>query len=113
MGFIQPKKLRRDEIFPGVLSRLCTGDNVMLSFVEMQEGSEVPDHAHPEEQAGYMLEGKLRLRIGDDERVIGPGEVYIVPGNVSHSATVVEGPMRVLDIFGPPRDDYRAKIDGA
>lgn len=111
MAFIQPSKLPRDEIFPGVISRLSTGDNVMLSFVEMQEGFEVPDHAHPEEQAGYMLEGKLRLRIGDDERVIGPGEAYIVPGNVSHSAKVVEGPMRVLDIFGPPRPDYRAKID--
>ena len=74
MPFIQPGELKRHEIFPGVISGLTTGEHGMLSFVEMQQGTELPEHAHPEEQAGYMLAGKLRLRIGAQERIMQPGD---------------------------------------
>jgi len=112
MPFFDVGSLPLTELFPGVGSRLFTGEQVMCSFVEMALGDVVPDHSHPEEQAGYMLEGKLRLRIDGEEKVMGPGDAYLVPANVQHSAEVVEGPMRVLDIFGPPRPDYRAKMEG-
>lgn len=109
MPFYQPKDIPKVELFEGALSALVTGDHVMLSFLEMDEGAEVPEHSHPEEQAGLMLEGELLLRIGDEEKLISPGEAYIVPSGVAHSGHVVRGPMRILDIFGPPREDYRAK----
>ena len=112
MPFFDVDSLPLTELFPGVRSRLFTGDQVMCSFIEMALGDVVPDHSHPEEQAGYMLEGKLRLRIDGEEKVMAPGDAYLVPANVRHSAEVVEGPVRVLDIFGPPREDYRAKMEG-
>lgn len=108
MPFIEFENIPKCELFPDAWSALASGENIMLSFLEMAEGAEVPEHAHPEEQAGMVIVGRLRLRIGDEEKVIGPGQAYIVPPDVAHSGLVLEGPLRVLDIFGPPREDYRA-----
>ena len=112
MPFIDFEHVPKHELFPNAFSALVSGEHLMLSFLELAEGADVPEHAHPEEQAGIVMEGKLQLRIGDEEKVLAPGQAYIVPPNVLHSATVIEAPLRVLDIFGPPRADYQAKIDG-
>ena len=40
----------------------------MLSFLDMAEGSEVPEHSHPHEQAGLVLSGELQFRIGSEEK---------------------------------------------
>jgi quercetin dioxygenase-like cupin family protein len=48
----------------------------------------------------------MRLRIGDEERELGPGEGYSVPGGVTHAATGVTDVVAV-DSFHPVRDDYR------
>ena len=110
MPFIAPDRLNRTELFPGAMSGLVSGEHIMLSFLEMAEGAKVPEHAHPEEQAGIMLQGRLRLKIGDEEKVMAKGDAYIIPPNVTHSGMVEEGPMRIMDVFGPPRGDYLAKI---
>lgn len=110
MPFVLPDQLEKTEIFRGVFSGLVTGKNLMLSFLEMAEGEELPAHAHPEEQAGVVLEGRLFLRIGNMEGILEQGNGYIIPPGVVHSVRVEEGPMRVMDVFGPPRKDYLEKM---
>jgi len=55
--------------------------------------------------------GKLRLTIGDETRVVGPGSLFIIPPNVAHQATAIDGPATVLDVFGPVREDYAAQMN--
>ena len=57
------------------------------------------------------MEGRLRFRIGADEKVAGPGDAFIAPPNVVHEGEVIEGPCRVLDIFSPPREDYAERYN--
>ena len=78
----------------------------MLSYLEMDAEAEVPLHSHPHEQAGMLLKGKLQLTIGDETRVMEPGSMYLVPGGVPHRAVAIDGPVLVLDIFSPIREDY-------
>jgi quercetin dioxygenase-like cupin family protein len=99
------------ELFPGAQSGLVAGRQLMLSFLEMEAGAKVPEHSHPHEQAGLMLEGRLRFRIGGEERVLGPGDAFLVPPDMVHAGEVLEGPARVLDIFSPPREDYIEKYN--
>tara|TARA_B100000029_G_scaffold491200_1_gene551096 strand:+ start:450 stop:821 length:372 start_codon:yes stop_codon:yes gene_type:complete len=106
MPFINPAELSAVELFPKINSGLVAGENLMLSFLDMEEGAEVLEHSHPHEQAGLVLEGRLRFRIGGEEQVAGPGDAFIIPPNVVHWGVVEEGPARVLDIFSPPREDY-------
>ena len=106
MPFVNPGQLPRLELFPGIVGALVAGEKLMLSFLDLAEGAEVVEHSHPHEQAGLVLEGKLRFRIGDEEKVAGPGDAFIIPPNVVHWGVVEEGPAKVLDIFSPLRDDY-------
>ena len=106
MPFINPTELAAVELFPKINSGLVAGEHLMLSFLDMEEGCEVPEHSHPHEQAGLVLEGRLRFRIGKEERVAGPGDAFLIPPHIAHWGIVEKGPCKVLAIFSPPREDY-------
>lgn len=78
----------------------------MLSYLEMDDGAEVPLHSHPHEQGGVLLTGRMQLTIGDETRICEPGSLYLIPSNVPHRAVAVDGPATVLDVFSPIREDY-------
>ena len=106
MPFIQPSKLPQMELFAGIHGAIVAGEKLMLSFLELEPNAEVPEHSHPHEQAGLVLAGRLRFRIGSEERVVGAGEAFVIPSHAVHWGVVEEGPARVLDLFSPPRQDY-------
>lgn len=93
--------------FPGIEIRTTSGDQMMLSVVTLDAGSVVPEHAHPHEQMGMMISGKLEFTIGGITRVVEPGDLWRIPGNVAHSVRTLEGPAVALDVFHPIREDYR------
>ena len=95
------------EAVPGVLRRvLACGDNLMVVQFTIDEGAEVPAHSHPHEQTGYVVSGRMKFRIGDEVRELGPGDGYSVPGGVTHGAIGVTKVIAV-DSFNPVREDYR------
>jgi hypothetical protein len=53
-----------------------------------------------------VIEGEVTFRIGDEERVLGPGGTWRILGDTPHS--VVTGPRGavVIDVFAPARDDW-------
>lgn len=108
MPFIRMEDRALREIFPGVVIRTAYGRHLMMSFVDFQRaGAVVPDHSHPHEQMGMGLEGTFELVIDGEARTVRPGDVYLIPGGVVHSARSLDGPARALDIFHPVREDYR------
>ena len=111
MPFIDPSSLPQMELFTGAKAGLAAGERLMLSFLELAPGAEIPEHSHPHEQAGVVLAGRLRFRIGADERMAGPGDAFIIPPDVVHWGQVEEGPCRVIDLFSPPREDYLARYN--
>jgi quercetin dioxygenase-like cupin family protein len=95
------------EPVPGVRRRvLSCGEQIMVVQITIAAGAAVLAHSHPHEQTGHVVSGRMRLRIGDEERELGPGEGYSVPGGVTHAATGVTDVVAV-DSFHPVRDDYR------
>ena len=63
MPFISTDQLKQIELFPQAMSRIVAGENIMLSFLELEQDCVNPEHSHPHEQAGLILSGKLRFRI--------------------------------------------------
>lgn len=100
-------ELSRHDIFPGVRISTCAADKLMLSHVEMQPHSEVAEHSHPHEQVGMVLEGQAVFYVGGEERTMGAGDMYRIPGGVKHRVVTMDQPLRALDIFYPVREDYR------
>jgi quercetin dioxygenase-like cupin family protein len=95
------------ELFPGVRISVVSGEKLMLSRVEIAPDAVVPEHAHPHEQFGYVMQGEARFTIGGETRLLRQGDYYAIPGGVAHAVTAGSGGAVCMDIFAPPRDEYR------
>lgn len=93
-------------LFPGVEIRTTAGTGLMLSVVHFEPRSVVPEHSHPHEQMGVMISGRLEFTIGGQTRVLGPGDMWSIPGGVPHRVVALEEPAVALDVFHPIREDY-------
>ena len=100
-----------EEVKEGLGRRVVTGERMMLAHWYMVRGTVVPRHAHDNEQIAHVLDGALRLRLGDDEGeevIVRAGEVLHIPSGLPHSALALEDTL-VTDVFCPPRQDW---LDG-
>lgn len=91
---------------PGVKLREAHLDNVMVTFVEFEPNRKVPAHKHPHEQISLCIRGRLKMRVGEEIRILGPGEGMVVPANVEHEAESMEEPVTAYDSWSPIRKDY-------
>ena len=98
MPFINIDDYKPIELAPGAKARTPYGENIMLSFLELEEGSVIPMHHHHHEQAGMLLKGKMELTIGGRTRRYGPGDSYHIPAGVTHSAKFLSH-FRAIDVF--------------
>ena len=97
-----PRKLAE-----GVFSRVFFGEQVMLSIVTIEPHTEAPIHSHPNEQWGYLLEGEWeRIQEGKSARCVA-GDFWHTPGGAEHGGRTLEKGAVILDIFSPPREDYK------
>ena len=91
----------------GIDANIFPGENVMLSVVRVEPHSTGTIHSHPEEQWGVLLEGQC-TRIQNGEEVDATaGEFWCTPGGVSHGVRTGATGAVILDIFSPPRAEYK------
>ncbi len=105
-GFYNIDAIDPVTLVKGIDARFVTGSRIMFSFVHLEEGAIMPDHSHPHEQLGYVLQGTMILNIAGDERTLQPGDAYTIPGGVTHRAIGGPNGCLVLDAFNPPREEY-------
>jgi quercetin dioxygenase-like cupin family protein len=105
--FPTPDELGRHTIFPGVRIRTMAAEKMMISVVDLEPGAVVEEHAHPHEQIGLLLAGRATFWIGDEQKTLGPGEMWRIPGGVRHRVVALDEPVRALDVFHPVREEYR------
>ena len=93
-------------LWEGVIARRVQGERITLAVVELAPNAIVPEHRHPNEQNGLVIQGRVLFRCGDEERELGPGGTWRILGDVPHS--VVTGPdgAVLIDVFTPIREDW-------
>ena len=80
------------------------------------DGAPLP-HFHPnEEQFVLVMSGKANMVLGDETRVIGPGDLVHIPRNARHGIRVVEAPYVFFTVKSPAGDgdlnqDYNLNVD--
>ena len=107
--FIRFDATRAFELAAGVTGRPLFGERAMLNLVRFEPGATVPLHSHLHEQLGLVLEGMQVLVVDGAPHELGPLEAYVLPGGVEHSAYCGPDGALVLDIFAPPREEYRER----
>lgn len=85
--------------------RMIVGTKEMLVRWEFRKGAIAARHCHPHEQIVVMVEGKLKLVVGDAETIMDSKDIVVIPPNVLHEAEALEDTV-VIDIFSPPREDF-------
>lgn len=100
------------ELGPGLTTRIFPGDHSMLSIVSLAPNAEGTVHSHPQEQWGVLLEGSAVRIQGGEEFPVKAGDFWRTPGNVPHGIRAGADGARVLDIFSPPREEYRKPGSG-
>ena len=100
------------DLADGVRTRIFPGENVMVSVVHISPNRAGEIHSHPQEQWGVMLEGS-GVRIQDGvEHEVKSGDFWQTPGNIPHGFRGGPEGALILDIFSPPRDEYRKAGSG-
>jgi quercetin dioxygenase-like cupin family protein len=88
---ISEMEAKRSKVGPSE-SKSVAGELIKVGVVTYREGEGPPPHFHPnEEQFMYVLEGKMRMVLGDEEQIIEPGTLVHIPRNVRHGVCAVGG----------------------
>lgn len=87
---------------------LAYGKKTLMTEFLLQKGSILPRHAHPHEQTGYLVKGRIRLSIGPETYDVEKGDSWCIPGDVEHEAEIIEDAVAV-EVFSPVRKDYLPK----
>jgi len=68
-------------------------------------GYAIPFDAHPNEQTGNILSGRVRVLTRDSESELDPGDSYAIPAGIEHSIVILED-AEALQVFSPLRADF-------
>ena len=84
---------------------LVYGEKTLTCEFRLKKGSSLPRHAHPYEQTGYLVSGRMQLSIGEKTFEAGPGDSWCIPADVEHGAVILEDAV-AIEVFSPLRQDY-------
>jgi len=90
---------------------LAYGAKTLMMEFFIAQGRAIPGHAHPHEQTGYLVKGRIRLTIDQEAYEAGPGDSWSIPGGVEHGAEGLED-ARLIEVFSPVREDYLPPASG-
>jgi quercetin dioxygenase-like cupin family protein len=110
--FYQNKIEGFQKVLDGIeIKTLVYGEKMLLSEFRMKKGSALPMHAHPQEQTGRLIRGRILLSIGGEKSEMKPGDCWCVPGRTEHGAEILEDSI-AIEVFSPVREDYLKYFSG-
>jgi mannose-6-phosphate isomerase-like protein (cupin superfamily) len=70
-------------------------------FLFVLDGQTCPYHHHRvKHETFFVLKGRIRMKVGDDERVMAEGDLLAMPPGTGHSFTGI-GPALILEVSMP------------
>jgi quercetin dioxygenase-like cupin family protein len=107
-GAYRWEDLPREVARPGVQRCAVAVGDAMVVFNTCEPGMEVRPHSHAFAQIALITAGEAVFHVGTKRHEVRSGSVVIVPAGVVHSLEPTgRDPVENIDIFAPPRDDYR------
>jgi quercetin dioxygenase-like cupin family protein len=106
MYFQNLDELSEREIVAGYRARFIHTEKLTLAYWTVEAGAALPEHSHPHEQIANVLVGEFELTVAGESRILVPGQVAVIPGDVPHGGRAITD-CKLLDVFHPARDDYR------
>ncbi|MEE9274254.1 MAG: cupin domain-containing protein [bacterium] len=115
---IAEMKSKQGNINPAMSAKSVGGELMKAGIVTKPEGEGPPLHSHPnEEQFTLILSGKLHYILGEEDRIVEPGDLIHIPRNTNHRSRAVGGEAVFFTVKSPAQsgeldEDYN-KVEGA
>jgi quercetin dioxygenase-like cupin family protein len=90
----------------GLTAYLSQADTHQTLYMQFEKTVELPEHEHAD-QIGFVLEGKIELKIDGIQKTYTKGDRYHIPDGIKHSAKIHAG-YADITIFMQP-DRYKIK----
>jgi len=81
----------------------------MSGLTTLEPGQKTGVASHEAEEMYFILEGQARMRLGDEERTVGPETVIVIPSSVTHQIAAGSERVRFLWAQAPPPSEIAAK----
>jgi quercetin dioxygenase-like cupin family protein len=79
-----------------------TGGSFSLIQIEVKRGAEPPAHLHQrEDESYYVLEGRVKYYVGEEEIVVNPGDYIYLPKGLPHQFLILSPSARLLMWVSP------------
>lgn len=89
--FIDTSSLKTLEPLEGWKGKFFHTDEMSIMHYSVTAGAlPIPNHHHPNEEVWNILEGTFEVTIDGDTKVVGPGDVAVVPKHATHSLVALE-----------------------
>ena len=76
--------------YEGIYSKRLYTDTVWITMVTIGAGKASTEHNHPDEQTMLFHTGRVRAFVGENEYVVGPDDILIIPSYVPHHFEAIE-----------------------
>jgi len=80
-------------------------NNIMMAKIEFKQDAVGALHHHPHSQSTYVVSGIFELTIGDETRIIKPGDGFFAAPDIKHGVVCIKEGV-LLDAFSPVREDF-------
>ncbi len=67
----------------------------------LKAGETDPQQPHTEDEVYYVIDGKASIRVGNEDRPVGPGSIVYVAAKIEHRFHSIGEDLTVLVFFGP------------
>ena len=105
--FFDIKSLKGKKIIDGVDIKSVFLKGVMMTYMEFEPNSILPEHSHLHEQITFIIQGEMELDIDGNTKRLSEGEGAIIPSYVKHKARVFDKYTIAIDAWSPVREDYK------
>ena len=96
---------------PQLVSRQESSDKLYLEFLRVPDlslglyvlpaGGTDPQSPHTEDEVYYVVSGKAKIQVGEEDREVETGSIVYVAKNVEHRFHSIEEELKVLVFFAP------------
>lgn len=78
--------------------------DLSMGLYVLPKGGLDPQSPHTEDEVYYILSGRAKIQVGDEDRDVQAGSIVYVEKNVEHRFHSIEEELKVLVFFAPAED---------
>jgi mannose-6-phosphate isomerase-like protein (cupin superfamily) len=75
--------------------------SMSMGVYRLPAGGVDPQSPHTEDEVYYVVSGKAQIRVGEEDRSVGPGSIVFVAARVPHRFHTIEEDLTILVFFAP------------